>query len=125
MVIQKNLPTRMLKMPSTYIKTADVPTRSILEFLRWINKPHNPKYCDAQYEWTHDACKRGIWGNWYLGGPHCVQRVMPKDLPEKLVLSKMRNLIKRGLVDGCPCGCRGDYEITDKGKNYLDGVKDA
>ena len=44
-----------------------------------------------------------------------VARAMPEGTPEKLRIAKMAILIKRGLVDGCPCGCRGDYEITDKG----------
>jgi hypothetical protein len=101
------------------MQTKDIEDRPILEFLRWINKPHDPKHCNAEYEWTPDSCKRGVWGNWYFGGSHCVQRVMPLDLPEKLVLSKMRNLIKRELVDGCGCGCRGDYVLTDKGKAFL------
>lgn len=101
------------------MQTKDIPDRPILEFLRWINKPHNPDNCNREYDWTEDSCKRGIWGNWYFGGSHCVQRVMPTDLPEKLVLSKMRSLIKRKLVSGCPCGCRGDYEITEKGIELL------
>ncbi len=101
------------------MQTKDIQDRPILEFLRWINAPHNPDTCNAEYEWTPSSCKRGTWGNWYFGGSHCVQRAMPVGLPEKLVLSKMRRLIKRGLVDGCPCGCRGDYEITQKGLEFL------
>jgi hypothetical protein len=38
-----------------------------------------------------------------------------KPYPPKLALAKMRQLHKRELVGGCPCGCRGDWEITDKG----------
>jgi hypothetical protein len=40
---------------------------------------------------------------------------MPKDTPPKLKLAKMQSLHRRGLVGGCTCGCRGDFEITDKG----------
>ncbi len=29
--------------------------------------------------------------------------------PEKVVLAKARRLIKRGVIDGCYCGCRGDW----------------
>ena len=39
---------------------------------------------------------------------------VPTDTPEKVALAKMRSLIKRGLVDGCPCGCRGDFELPRK-----------
>ncbi len=44
-----------------------------------------------------------------------IEKLFP-DAPEKVVLAKMRGLIKRGLVDGCGCGCRGNFEITDKGR---------
>ncbi|WP_431895836.1 hypothetical protein [Micromonospora haikouensis] len=30
-------------------------------------------------------------------------------LPELLVRAKARKLIRRGLLDGCYCGCRGDF----------------
>lgn len=31
------------------------------------------------------------------------------NMPAKLVLSKAKNLIRKGLLDGCDCGCRGDF----------------
>jgi hypothetical protein len=34
-------------------------------------------------------------------------------LPERLFLAKARTLIRRMLVLGCPCGCRGEYEIPE------------
>jgi len=30
----------------------------------------------------------------------------------KLVLSKLRSMIRRGVIGGCGCGCRGDFEIV-------------
>lgn len=42
--------------------------------------------------------------------------------PRKVVLAKARQLIKRGLLDGCGCGCRGDFEITAKGRELLDAA---
>lgn len=39
--------------------------------------------------------------------------------PEKVVLAKMAALIRRGLLDGCPCGCRGDFELTKQGEGFL------
>lgn len=30
-------------------------------------------------------------------------------LPGKIVLAKARALVKRGIVEGCCCGCRGDF----------------
>lgn len=40
-------------------------------------------------------------------------------IPDKLFRAKAKNLIGRDLLDGCPCGCRGDYYLTDAGKNLL------
>lgn len=34
-------------------------------------------------------------------------------LPKKVVRSKLRSLIKRRIIDGCTCGCRGDFEILE------------
>jgi hypothetical protein len=36
-----------------------------------------------------------------------------------LAWAKMNMLIRRGLVHGCPCGCRGDYELTVKGCDFI------
>lgn len=35
--------------------------------------------------------------------------------PPKVVLAKARALLKRGLLSGCGCGCRGDFTVTEKG----------
>lgn len=52
-----------------------------------------------------------------------VQDAMPEWTPRKLQIAKMVMLKRRGLVDGCGCGCRGDWRITDKGIGYLNEVK--
>ncbi len=33
-------------------------------------------------------------------------------MPQKVVLAKARRLINRGLIDGCACGCRGDFRVN-------------
>ncbi len=40
-------------------------------------------------------------------------------LPPNLVRAKIERLIDRGLVDGCACGCRGDFTVTEKGRALL------
>lgn len=63
---------------------------------------------------------KGSWCNWYLENEKDVRNGMPKNLAsEKLIHAKMKQLVKRGLVDGCLCGCRGDFEITEKGEEWL------
>jgi len=51
-----------------------------------------------------------------------LERHLPalKKLPQRLVQAKMNGLIRKGYLDGCSCGCRGDYEMTDKGHAFLD-----
>lgn len=40
--------------------------------------------------------------------------------PPAVVLAKARILIdRRKTVDGCPCGCRGDFEFTPKGLDLM------
>ena len=33
--------------------------------------------------------------------------------PEKVILAKARGLLKRGYLDGCGCGCRGDFSVYE------------
>lgn len=54
------------------------------------------------------------WHNWCWTEWN-VMEAMPTGIPPKLALAKMRMMIRRGVVDGCPCGCRGDFVITEKG----------
>ena len=79
----------------------DIPDKPILEFL---------------------LANKGHWCNWF-GNEYerSVTLAMPKQTPRKLVLAKMRQLIHRGVVEGCACGCRGDFEITEKGIAELRG----
>lgn len=49
-----------------------------------------------------------------------VQEAMPPGLNGHLLRAKMAMLIRRKLVSGCACGCRGDFEITDKGRLFLE-----
>ena len=53
-----------------------------------------------------------------------VWHAIPKEVPYKVGRAAMANLIKRGLVEGCTCGCRGDFEITDKGREVLALIKE-
>ena len=79
----------------------DVPDKPILEFL-------------------YQRRKEGkVWCCWFDGFENSIGQAMPSNTPEKTRIQKMAKLIKRGLVSGCGCGCRGDYEITEKGVEWL------
>lgn len=32
------------------------------------------------------------------------------NIPPKVVLAKLRSMVRRGVIDGCACGCRGDFQ---------------
>lgn len=49
--------------------------------------------------------------------------IFPEEANWKLRLAKLKGLVKRGLVDGCTCGCRGDWYITAEGREYLEHYK--
>lgn len=79
----------------------DIPHLPVLEFL--AKETH-------EFKWA-------TYGEGY--SMPTVADAMPSGIPEKLQIAKMGQLIKRGLADGCACGCRGDFYITEKGKLYL------
>lgn len=79
----------------------DIPTKPILSLLASIGGVGCNRFFDLD------------------NNPRCISHAMPEGTPEKLAVAKMRNLIKKGYVNGCCCGCRGDFEITDKGLGYL------
>ena len=51
--------------------------------------------------------------------PACWWKMEGLNAPRKVILAKMRALLRRGLIDGCACGCRGDFELTLKGDAFL------
>ena len=69
----------------------------------------------------HIALHGGIGCTWIFGDERDVRHAMPNGfaIPEKLVFAKMNQLISNGTIDGCSCGCRGDYSLTDKGEAML------
>ena len=79
-------------------------TRGGLNVRRWV-----------RYEtYTHGGPPDGGIGatRWGIG-------IELWEYPERVLLAKLRRLVRRGLLDGCPCGCRGDFTITEKGRALL------
>jgi len=61
----------------------------------------------------------GKWATWRdTDLMPTVVPAFPAGTPAKVVMAKMASLIRRGLVDGCTCGCRGDYVLTDRGAEW-------
>ena len=88
-----------VKRKQRRLQCKDIPTRPILEFLAGLDRP----------------------ANWCFRNEQDVRNAMPDgfNLPDNLVHAKMRNLIYKGLVDGCTCGCRGDFVVTEKGRSRI------
>ncbi len=63
-----------------------------------------------------------IWFNLFKDDERSLLPAFPADTPWKLANAKLLGLKKRGLVDGCGCGCRGDWHITEKGRAHLDNL---
>jgi hypothetical protein len=40
-------------------------------------------------------------------------------VPRKVLIAKLNSLIRRKLLTGCTCGCRGDFETTESGRALL------
>lgn len=76
-------------------------------------------------EFVWDVNNRDRWANWISGDDVDVHAVFPPGVPDKLVLAKMRKLIGKGLLDGCACGCRGDFVVTMKGCEVIGRPKHA
>ena len=79
----------------------DIPDIPILQFLAGFNEDQWCFLCDRE---SH---------------ARFILHAMPHDVPLKLARAKMAQLIHRKLVDGCSCGCRGDFVLTDKGREFL------
>lgn len=75
-----------------------------------------------------DAVRGTAQGTWLLSSAAWdVQEVVKRrvgPVPGNLFRAKARRLIQRGLLDGCACGCRGDYSIptAERVKEALAGA---
>lgn len=58
------------------------------------------------------------------GYPYWVQRWDMTNwwphIPANVLLAKLDRLVRRGLLRGCACGCRGDFELTSKGNQLIE-----
>lgn len=59
-----------------------------------------------------DTEPMGGWGYSWRHWGAVAERI---DAPPRVVMAKFRRCKGRGLVDGCDCGCRGDWELTQSG----------
>lgn len=87
----------------------DIPEKPILQFLDDLLFLSRDKYSIG---FNGTATQFSEFDN-------SIHKAFPSGCNNNLIKAKMGQMIKKGLVDGCNCGCRGDYEITEKGKQLL------
>jgi hypothetical protein len=91
------------KSRSKALQTKHLPDEPMLLFL-----------LNSRREGT-DSC------NAFPGFPDSIMGVYLPSISWKLVLSKAASMIRRGLISGCACGCRGQFRLTWKGLLQLRG----
>jgi hypothetical protein len=80
-------------------KASDVPDGLFLACVGYAQRENRKKYGMSDLPWATrwDVFER-----------------LP--VPEKVLLAKAKRLIHRGLMTGCACGCRGEFELTENAK---------
>lgn len=80
-------------------KAADIDTLDLLHRIANVSRPRLAAgYAGWVFTWDMD---------WY------------DHLPWKVVAAKLSRLVRKGLLDGCTCGCRGDFTLTEQGNAIL------
>ena len=82
----------------------------VLEFVQMVSDGGTP-FALATWFWTDEYKPE-----------NSVMNVMPSEWSELRARAYMRLLNRYGLINGCHCGCRGDYELTEKGNELLEAL---
>jgi hypothetical protein len=99
-----------------YRKCSDIPDLLFLEAIEACRHARPTSTGEPAYwatRWDVAAYLASDWNR--IGGT-------PDDyaqIPENLILAKIRRLDRRRVISGCGCGCRGDLEVADKGRQML------
>ena len=103
------------------VQAKHVPEAPILRFLATLQRAHGVTHKTLPRPATHWVDERPPEN--IDGDPWSIPSEVPEaaGFPWKVLLAKMAAMQRRGLVDGCACGCRGDWVITDKGRAALEG----
>lgn len=100
------------------MQAKDISDKAVLQFL-----------AERQGRWTSlwMGHFKGRENEMHMGHPIGVVEdvffAFPEGTPEKVVRAKLKQLHRRGFIGGCTCGCRGDFEITDKGLEFLGSLR--
>jgi hypothetical protein len=79
---------------------------------------------DREFVAAVDCVERetGMWAMWWMNTRMqrlSLDEALPR-FPRKVLLAKARRVLGRGYLEGCACGCRGDFQVTPEGAKLLD-----
>lgn len=89
------------------MQAKDIPDEAFLAVVREFNEGRAP---DKVLTWPGSDIP-----DYLVTGPRwaMVWDVAERlEAPEKVIRAKAAKLIRRGLLDGCACGCRGDFDVV-------------
>lgn len=97
----------------------DIPDRPILEFLQLLKDGRvlSAYVAGGQLQLWHPGS-----ATLHEGFSHSVTHAFDhinRGRDRNLVRAKLKSMLRRGLIDGCLCGCRGDVTITPAGSEIL------
>jgi hypothetical protein len=96
-----------ISQPTEYRSAKDIPDADFIAALEAVSKSLGSLYASR---WDIGAVLGGF-------APRTsYEENLPAEVlgvPEKVVLAKARKLVRRGLISGCVCGCRGDFTVTE------------
>jgi hypothetical protein len=105
------------ELPRKHLR--DIPDHPVLQFLEMLDQGMITSVYNTgqgiQIQHPKTACA-------FEGFANSIFNPLPYggSYPKKLLWTKVKSMVKRGLIDGCTCGCRGDFELTEKGRASLE-----
>lgn len=95
----------------------DIPILPILQFIEWCTDEKIATHFTQTYGKEMVICFLGF-ATKHNGFANSVSNAFPKchNTSEQTIHKKMKEIIAKGLVDGCNCGCKGEFTITEAGR---------
>jgi hypothetical protein len=89
----------------------DIADQAMLGAIRQaIADKNNEERANPDPPFAHFGLPPSVWitaSRWEIG------TALGDLWPEKVILAKLRSMERRGMIDGCACGCRGDFSIIE------------
>lgn len=92
----------------------DIPDLLMLRVVRSLSRAEGVAYPDDDHENCYTNPNRDEAWTMVWDVEDSMALHMP-EVPDKVVRAKLATLADRGLLDGCDCGCRGDWYCTPEG----------